>query len=63
MFIVNPSTLSNTVIASKRLGEYLIKYHKIPVLSKNKDDYIFSDTPEFKKVYESLPWYVKMFYK
>ena len=65
MFITNSEKLSEDVVfrCNKRLGRYLIKHYKLPILSYNLEEYIFSNTEQLKNIIKDLPLFVKLFYK
>ena len=65
MFIKNFESVPNRYEVGKRLGEYIQKNYNIPPMSINSinGDYVFSDTPELKKVVSELPYFVRVFYK
>ena len=46
--------MQKKIIVSKAIGEWLIE-HNIPLLSKNSEEYIFSDTDELKKMLLRVP--------
>lgn len=54
MYVINSETMQKKIIVSKAIGEWLIE-HNIPLLSKNSEEYIFSDTDELKKMLLRVP--------
>lgn len=64
MFITNPETLPNNVLfkCNKKLANYLVKKHKIPILSCQDNEYYFSKTEQLNNIIDNLPLFVKLFY-
>jgi hypothetical protein len=66
MYITNPNALqfSKTYKCGKARGEYLIKNHKLSILSIDEDgSYVFSHTDLLDKILGDLPIHIKLFCK
>lgn len=61
MYITNPSSLSNTYKCNKRIAQYLINQHKIPLLSQKDGVFYFTRTDKLQNIIDNLPLWLKIF--
>lgn len=54
MFIVDCAMLNNTICVTKDIGIMIIEKYKIPILSYDKEHYIFSNTKELNDIIINL---------
>jgi len=62
MYVKNSSDVSipRKFFCSERLGKYLVRTHNLPMFGRENGKCVFIETPLFKEIYDSLPFYMKL---
>ncbi len=64
MYIKNPSHIPTSIPiykTSKKISDYLQQIKHIPILSQNKNIYIFSKTKELDEAISNLPFSLRVY--
>jgi hypothetical protein len=61
MYITNPEKITNKVKCNGLVSKYFLE-RNIPILSREGNNYYFSDSELFREVLSFAPFWVKMFF-